>query len=253
MIEYLEHHIVDHCNLKCAGCSHFSSIADEWFEDLEDFKKDFNELSNKTNQQVKTIRIMGGEPLLHPQVSLFLENARIYFPNSEIQLVTNGILINQKKEELVKICNENKIRVCVSNYGLKINLKELLRGFNLTRIDSKNLMYNICLDTTGEMNPEQAFSRCDLHICHWYYFQNGRFYPCCISANIKYFNKKFEYNLDNEEELNSISIYKHTEEEILNFLNKPIPLCKYCNTTLRQHAHHSFYVSNGDIEEWTYQ
>ena len=28
MIEYLEHHIVDHCNLKCAGCSHFSCLAD---------------------------------------------------------------------------------------------------------------------------------------------------------------------------------------------------------------------------------
>ena len=37
MINYLEHHIVDHCNLKCAGCSHFSSIAPQWYEKLLDF------------------------------------------------------------------------------------------------------------------------------------------------------------------------------------------------------------------------
>ena len=93
MIDYLEHHIVDHCNLNCAGCSHFSPLASEWYESLEDFRKDFTELANKTNTQVKTIRIMGGEPLLHPQVTDFLITARQLFPTSEIQLVTNGILL----------------------------------------------------------------------------------------------------------------------------------------------------------------
>jgi hypothetical protein len=28
-----ETHMVDHCNLDCWGCSHFSPLADEWFAD----------------------------------------------------------------------------------------------------------------------------------------------------------------------------------------------------------------------------
>jgi hypothetical protein len=40
-MKYLEHHIVDHCNLNCIGCSHFSPLAEKWFEDFETFKLDF--------------------------------------------------------------------------------------------------------------------------------------------------------------------------------------------------------------------
>lgn len=47
-IRYLEHHIVDHCNLKCNGCSHFSGLADEWFENFDDFRKDFLKLKEIT-------------------------------------------------------------------------------------------------------------------------------------------------------------------------------------------------------------
>ena len=34
MINYIETHIVDHCNLKCKGCSHFSGLAQPYFKDL---------------------------------------------------------------------------------------------------------------------------------------------------------------------------------------------------------------------------
>ena len=63
-MNYLEHHITDHCNLKCRGCSHFSPLAQEWFESVEDFKKDFSQLASL--MPVNIIRLMGGEPLLHP-------------------------------------------------------------------------------------------------------------------------------------------------------------------------------------------
>lgn len=251
MIEYLEHHIVDHCNLKCAGCSHFSPIADEWFEDIEDFKRDFTQLASITN--VNTIRLMGGEPLLHPDVCEFLKVARSIFPTSEIQLVSNGILIPKLKDKLLPVCNENRIKVCVSNYHLNFNLREVLSGFNLIRIDEKSNLYNISFNLHEQLNPIDAFNHCDLHIHHWYYFQYGKFYPCCICANVKYFNKQFNLQLDENEEFNSISIYNHTEKEIKDFLNQPIPLCKYCNTYKRPHTYSSFHISNKDINEWICQ
>lgn len=251
MIPYLEHHIVDHCNLKCNGCSHFSGMAKEWYEDIADFTKDFTELKNKTNGQVAVIRLMGGEPLLHPNVKDFLITARQLFPYSEIQLVTNGILFNKRKEELLDTINNNYIVLCISNYGLKnIDFYQLVHGVQYYRIDAKTDMYNICLDLKGNHSRFISFDNCDLHTYKWYYFQGGNFYPCCIGANVHIFNEKFGYNLP---EPRGYSIYTYSEEEILYLLNQPIELCEYCDTLKRQQSYHEFSVSKEDIKEWICQ
>ena len=253
MIPYIEHHIVDHCNLKCAGCSHFSCISDPWFEDLDAFQHDFTQLAALTNHYIPLIRIMGGEPLLHPDVKEFLRITRALFPGSTIHLVTNGLLLKQKKEELMDFCNENHIVICTSNYGI-LNLAEILSGFKYTRVDSKVQMYNISLHIEGGRNQNLSFNMCDLHLYKWYYFQRGRFYPCCIVANFYIFDKKFNTNIrDWTEDDISISVYNHTLSEIEEFLNKPIPLCSYCNTIRRAHSYHPFSQTKEAIEEWTCQ
>lgn len=261
MINYIEHHIVDHCNLKCAGCSHFSPISPEWFEDLEDFKRDFSALAERTGGNLRTIRIMGGEPLLHPQVCEFLKLTREIFPRSEIQIVTNGLLLPSRKEELLEVCNTYNICVCVSDYKLKFNLNgapatlaDVLRGFNLVRVDDKARLYNISLDLSGEQPVQRAFSRCDLHIYRWYFFQNGRMYPCCICPNIHIFDDFFGTNIKNwDEDEVSITVADHSLEEIERFLNNPIPMCRYCNTILRPRTYHNFSVTKKEINEWICQ
>ena len=255
MINYLEHHIVDHCNLNCIGCSHFSPLSNPWYEDINDFTKDFTELAVKTNQQVGVIRLMGGEPLLHPNVGAFLVTARNLFPNSEIQLVTNGLLLKHQetKDKLLNICNYYNIVVCVSDYGLNLNLHELLSGFNHVRVDSKNELYNISLYLDGNDDSQYEFDYCDLHINHWYYFQGGRFYPCCVAGNIHIFNEHFGQELPDDVESNSISIYEHSVDEVEEFLNKPIGLCLYCDTVRRSQNYHPASVSKKEITEWTYQ
>lgn len=251
MIEYLEHHIVDHCNLNCAGCSHFSPLAEPWFEDIEDFKRDFTKLANKID--VGMIRLMGGEPLLHPDVGKFLILTRQLFPEAGIQLVTNGVLLKKRKQEIVDICNNANITICISNYGIynDSTFRDMLDGFKLVRVDGKSYLYHIGLKPDGGEDKQRAFDNCDLHMYRWYYFQNGCFYPCCIGANIQYFNKHFGYNLPTEGR--SISIYEHTEEEIKEFLNHPIPLCEFCDTELRSKSYHKFGQSNKEITEWICQ
>lgn len=250
MINYLEHHIVDHCNLNCAGCSHFSPLVQEkWFEDIEDFRRDFSKLASLT--EVRTIRLMGGEPLLHPQVADFIKIARELFPNTDLQIVTNGLLLKQKKEDLMDLCNSLRVTICVSDYRL-INLREALAGFQYVRVDGKAQLYNVSLDLTGENDKVTSFNNCDLHMYHWLFFQGGRFYPCCVMANIHYFNKYFEdadLPTPSKDEI-SISIYDHSLEEINQFLNTPLEMCKYCDTIHRRTAYSSFHVSKKEITEW---
>lgn len=246
-MHYLEHHIVDHCNLKCKGCTHFSPLADPWFEEVEDFKRDFGRLAEIMH--VDVIRIMGGEPLLHPNVCEFLRITRELFPDSQIQLVTNGILM-QLTEGLIETLNENKIIVCISDYGIFKDLKRQLVGVQYAVVDRKGLMYNACLNLNGDEFSDLSFGNCDLHVNHWNFFQNGRFYHCCIGANIKIFNKYFGKDLPVPE---GISIYDHTEKEINDYLNTITPLCRFCDTIQRKNSYSKFEVSKKEIGEWTCQ
>ena len=251
MINYLEHHIVDHCNLNCAGCSHFSPLAQEWFEDLVQFKKDFSQLWDITKGQVGIIRLMGGEPLLHPQFDEFVAFTCGLFSRTQVQIVTNGILIGKEYDKLKDLSDKfSNFSICISTYGLKLN-EERIRHLPRVRRDDKASLYNIGLELDGDIRPSTAFNNCDLHQNHWYYFQNGCFYPCCIAANIDYFINHFKVDLPDDNDC--ISIYDHNLEEIEEFLNTPIPLCEYCNTVYRQRSYHPFGISKKEIEEWTCQ
>ena len=93
-LHYLETHLVDHCNLKCKGCGHFSSLSEKRYTDVDIFKRDLMRLSGLFDN-ISRIRLMGGEPLLHPDVLGFVKSSRLAFPNADIWVVTNGLLLHK--------------------------------------------------------------------------------------------------------------------------------------------------------------
>jgi len=248
MIPYIETHLVDHCNLKCKGCSHFSGLAPEQFKDLHEFENEMQRLSEIAD--VRIIRLMGGEPLLHPQVVDFCEITRHYFPISELVLVSNGILLPSLTDEQIEQLNKNNIALCMSDYGLKLN-QEQINKFRTHYFHNKNEMYNISLDLNGSQDPNITFRHCDLVQGHWFFFKNGRLYQCCIMANIEFFCNHFNKEIDIDLDDISIDIFNHNEKEILTFLSHPHLACRYCDTIARHYSYSTFSISKGDINEWT--
>ena len=243
MIPYFETHITEACNLKCRGCSHFSVFAKPKHKDLKEFEDEFDRLSDI--EEVGVIRLMGGEPLLNPDFMEYCRIARWYFPRSVIALVTNGILgerLEPHKEELDRL----KIHVTVSEYHLDKQNRELA-----TELHEKGNLYNISLDPTGSQDAGNAFTFCDLHINHWHYFMDGRFYPCCIAGTIQDFWDHFGLDWGINHEDLGIDIFTHTAEEIEAFINKPCELCRYCDVITRQRSYQPFGISEGKMSEWT--
>jgi MoaA/NifB/PqqE/SkfB family radical SAM enzyme len=78
VLPYVEMHVVDHCNLNCKGCSHFSPIADELFTDIGEFTRDLQQLRRLVSN-IEVIRLMGGEPLLHPNITDFIRSTKFFF------------------------------------------------------------------------------------------------------------------------------------------------------------------------------
>ncbi len=51
-LDHIEIHLVEHCNLNCKYCSHFSSIAEKKFYDVNKYEKDMARLAYVTKGKI---------------------------------------------------------------------------------------------------------------------------------------------------------------------------------------------------------
>jgi organic radical activating enzyme len=94
----VEYNVTEHCNLACYGCDHASPLLPEKFARLEDFVRDFEALA--TVLHAGELRIVGGEPLLHPHLVDFLREGRRTGVADRIVLYTNGVLLHEVPDAL---------------------------------------------------------------------------------------------------------------------------------------------------------
>ncbi len=251
------YHIADHCNLNCKGCDHCSPIAEAKLADIEEFKKDFERLSFLLDGEADIIELMGGEPLLHPEIEQFTIIARKAFPKARIRIVTNGLLLNKEPDSFWKTCRENRIIVSYTDYGI-INCKKEIGekgkafGINIEifeeKADQDKRLNHVPFDLSGKQNNMKNFVNC-YHANYCSQLKNGKLYTCTIAANADHFCQKFDIHIEAGEQ-DCIDIYKaETEKEILEFLSRPIPFCCYCDVEGRT-TNHPWTVSAGNIWEW---
>ncbi|MDR1285585.1 MAG: 4Fe-4S cluster-binding domain-containing protein [Campylobacteraceae bacterium] len=251
-------HLTDHCNLNCKGCEHFSVIAEEKFLNIDIFKKDCERLSQLTNGCIDNIMLMGGEPLLHPQISQIVKITRQYFPVGIIKIITNGILLLKQKSDFWQSCADNEIGISITKYPIKIDfdtIKKTAEKYNVNLEYYSNsdkeekTMYRVPIDINGKQNIKKSFKSC-FRANQCIQLQDGKLYTCQTVPYIDYFNKRFKQNLKVSNK-DYIDIYKAKNiEEILIFLSKPIPFCRYCDINKTVFGL-EWGISKKDISEWT--
>ncbi len=94
----LEVVVAEQCNLSCRGCSHLSPIAGRWFADPAELLVDLKRLARAFSCHV--VKLLGGEPLLHPDLAAVASSVRQAMPRAEVHLVTNGLLLGRRLLEL---------------------------------------------------------------------------------------------------------------------------------------------------------
>ena len=232
ILPYLEYHIVDHCNLKCNNCLHFCNlIDDEIFFDTEEIRQDLEELAKKV--EIGTIRILGGEPLLHPNIDIFLKDTRRIFPNAFIVLVTNGTLLWKQKETFWEAVRENNITISISLYPiLKNRIKDMKLLFKEHNVPTYGINYipifHKQLNESGNSAPNKSFKKC--YSKEFINLYKHKLYQChnCFRD---YYNNKEEKNIPKPI---AYDLYKMSGKEIYKKLisnAKQTDACKYCNET----------------------
>lgn len=256
---HFEFNVVDHCNLNCKCCDHFSPIADKHFADIVQFEKDIARLAD-LNPEISRIDLLGGEPTLHPNLPDFLRIARCYFPIADIKVVSNGLfvfnspsLLNElKKYDIILFITTYPIKIDYDYIDKKIN-EFSLRYFRSSTIFSPEDKTSIKLSVHHPFKldgsaPLQNYLSC-WHFNECIHLKDGKLYTCPIIPTSIYFNSFFNQHLQITPE-DYIDIHKvETFEEISEFLIKKPNFCKYCDVINRKPL--PWAISRKEISEWT--
>ncbi len=163
-----EVNIADHCNLNCQCCNHFSPLADQVFLDIDIFTRDLKRIRELTNGEVGKIWLIGGEPLLHPQLTDFLYVSRSLFPKTHITLNTNGILLLKKDERFWQALRDTQIEITLTKYPIQIDYQKIDQKINLEKVKyaytlSSTVLkttYHLPLDVEGKLDGIKNYIKC---------------------------------------------------------------------------------------------
>lgn len=265
MINNIDYHIIDKCNLNCASCNHFSSLvpSTDTGKSLAQITGDLTLLS-KFKDEFETLTLLGGEPTLHPQLSDILRIARKRFPNNNINLVTNGTLYDKFGEWKAALV-ETRVNVLISIYPYCDDIQDRVKQIHDTlspevAVDNDITTINSGFGYQFFSNRDNAASEDEIMNCarrvYCPQLKDGKLYLCHFLAQFNrlkdYFGDEIEFGLDGREYLDLRG--NVTVEDLYNFIYGAYP--DACNHCVECHTHntgyptHSWRTTEKDISEW---
>ena len=231
-LDYLEFHLADHCNLNCKGCAHLSNIAEPRLANLDQYIKDMERL-HELFWGIERIRLMGGEPLLNEQLPDFIDVTREIFPDADIHVVTNGLLLNKDYEHLLRTMRDNHCSFNISLYppsSQKLKqIKALCCFYGVNCLVSDPIcVFRTCIDPDGTQIPAEAYSKCD--VTHCTFLREGTLSNCIMPYILPRFSKLYGKNMvAGKSDIINIHDTSIDGVTILEKLPAPIESCRYCN------------------------
>ena len=249
----LDIHLVDHCNLNCMYCCHMAPFADKFFLSPEKFEEDLSSIPAFVLNKFKNIYLLGGEPLLHPQVNELVIIARKYFPNKDIVLLSNGILLPKMSEDFYNNLIKNRIFLSITQYPIDFDysiLKELKKkGIEvLTRkIINKTLQgfSRQQLDPTGQQDINYQFKFClDHRTINCLQLDGTILRPCPEEKHAKFLKAGFKEFKEDWLDLSKVT----NIQELDDWYYTPKKFCSQCAND--KWSRECWKVSKREISEY---
>lgn len=230
----LEINVAHHCNLTCRGCSHLSPRLPRFFISPDQLYKDLSELSRYCRPE--RIGLVGGEPLLHPDLLDVVKAVKNSGISNHIAVVTNGVLLHKMTDQfwqsvdkvVVSLYPSHPMKVddlTVFQKHAKNNAAHLILKYqdNFREFFSE-------LGTQNDSLIRQIYSTCRIPReggCHTLY--QGHYYKCPQALFIPFvFNDRFDFSRVKD----SVKIADNNSfaEELAKYLSseEPLEACRYC-------------------------
>ena len=260
-----EINLADHCNLSCQMCDHYSQLSEEKFVDIGVFERDLTQMGKLFGNKMACITLLGGEPLLHDDIVKCMEITRREFPDAQIIILTNGLLLleweHSPKGNLWQACKDLKVHITVTVYPI---------NFDYAALEKKAAEYGVVLGMSSNIHADEItrlakitdkhtfdlsasvakhYFVCCLYFNKFNVFKDGRYYMCPIAAHVGIFNKAFGQDLQLTDE-DSLDIYKDASwKEFAQFSSSYVPFCRYCDIK-KWHSHSQWKASTKEIDEY---
>lgn len=250
---HIEFVLSDFCNLNCKGCGHYSSLAKKEFEPLDQLRKNADHIGLMVGDDLDSVYLIGGEPLIYPDLIEAIEIIKGAFPNIPLKLFTNGLLLPRMDEGFWRVVIRCDVEIVLTRYPIAFDydaVEELCR--------SREVRHSVY----GDRGLEGSFFRFALdpdkkqngRISHFKCFNRGclsvigdRLYPCSISGCVGHLNRatgtEFEHQKGDWIEVADIK----NVAQIKRLRDRPVPFCGYCKANPKPVE---YGPSRRDVSEW---
>lgn len=231
---HIEFNLTDHCNLNCKGCTHYAPLAPATFTSLDELRHAASHIAAIADGGLDNVYLIGGEPLLHPQIVDAMTIVRQAFRHTPISLFTNGLLLPRMSDDFWKTCRDADIRIVMTQYPVNFDydsVKALIHSHGV-RCDiyadrsMADSFWRFGLDPKGRQHPRISHFKCINHGCIT--ITGNRIYPCSISACVGHLNaaagSQFTHRPGDYIEVDDLT----SIEQLKRLRDKPVPFCAYC-------------------------
>ena len=220
-------YITHHCNLNCERCNRFNNYNLRGHRDWRPYQEDYARWAANTN--IEWINVLGGEPLMHPDVLGWLRQLRAWWPRSTMSIMTNGTMLNQVKglydtardtDCLIDVCVHNSAwhdrvrsdldiffpdgftieeppdpifhrRIAQDRHGVRVQIKHSTwMHHSAVLLDHDRLRVH-------HSDPVKAHAVCQNSRCH--HFIDGRVYKCGVPLLISELAERYHMDLDDKD------------------------------------------------------
>ena len=257
IIPFVETMAIQSCNLSCVGCTNYSDLIHKGYVSWNSIENDLKEWLEVID--IEDFGIMGGEPLLNPEIEQWIIGIRKLLPNSRIRFTTNGLKLH-KNFHLVDLMHKLgnfsfKITAHKNTTELQKTIEKILKSydwkpvaeFGIDRlittndfrfhVKSPSTFYKTFKGSYHDMkphnsNPIEAFDMCIQQTCPL--LHNKGIYKCSTSGLLEDVLKRrgkdySEWRPYIPDAIYPTSTHKQIKKFIDNF-GKPNKICGQCPT-----------------------
>ena len=262
-LKYTEIYITNVCNYSCTDCQSLNNFAFKGHQRWKDYEDEYRSLSDKID--IDQIQIIGGEPTLNPEFKKWVNGISNLWPNSKLQIATNGTHLNTLDDNIYQTLLKHKGTLWITCHDLQLYegfldfTKKFLKNIvsdnydptvklkTRTLIDENNV--EVILDWTQSFvpsaidilndlslvmkynsDPVKAHDICGFKTCHQ--INKGKLYKCPLVSVLPDFLDQFNVSMSADDKSLVYSYQPMSSNsnvsEFVNKINDPIPQCKFC-------------------------
>jgi organic radical activating enzyme len=142
-IPHLDFHVTHVCNLSCDGCGHYSNQGHKGIININEVEFMFSNWHNKIIP--KNLVLLGGEPTINPNLCEIILIARKYWPDTFINLTTNGFFLHRHPElpKIIKNIGNSGITMSIHHDSIEY-IKKIQPILDL--VENWKINYNITIE-----------------------------------------------------------------------------------------------------------